>query len=65
MSPMVGNREFSYDAEGRKAAKKEAAKTGQPMMSHYKNPKAAKPKSPLSRKEQKRLLAPPKGMKKK
>ena len=58
--PRVGNREFSYDAEGRKAAKKEAAKTGQPMTSHYRNPKAAKPKSPLSKKAQRALLAPPK-----
>jgi hypothetical protein len=37
--PKVGNKEFTYDAKGKAAAKKEAAKTGQPVkkMAGYKN----------------------------
>ena len=60
--PTVGNREFGYDKAGRKAARAEAKKTGQPMMSHYRNPAASKPKakSPVTRAQQRKLLAPPK-----
>jgi hypothetical protein len=37
--PKVGNKEFTYDAKGKAAAKKAAAKTGQPIekMAGYKN----------------------------
>jgi|TARA_R110000796_G_scaffold25049_2_gene71048 hypothetical protein len=37
--PKVGNKEFTYDAKGKAAAKKAAAKTGQPVekMAGYKN----------------------------
>ena len=34
--PKVGNKTFSYDAAGKKAAAKEAKKTGQPMQTAYK-----------------------------
>ncbi len=34
--PKVGNKMFGYDAAGKKAAAKEAKKSGQPMTSAYK-----------------------------
>ena len=34
--PKVGNKMFGYDAAGKKAAEKEAKKTGQPMQTAYK-----------------------------
>jgi|TARA_R110000796_G_scaffold97054_1_gene203801 hypothetical protein len=36
MMPKVGNKEFSYDAAGKKAAAMEAKKTGQAMQTAYK-----------------------------